>query len=836
MKNIRKKLLLMAGIMAMGVCLLKTGEGYVSAAEKLPLKKAQIIVKKNTKVNLITKAGLGSVSYKKLSFSVKKKSIAKVSKKGILRGKKSGTTTVVIKNKSKGTKGKINVKVVGTCTQYTVKKSKTVSISTVLASNQKTAARKVASYKWSSRNSKIVKIVEGGKKIKAKKSGTTYVVGTSAKKEEKVILEITVGKPVKQINLATNQFVVGIGSKTKINYTYSPASADNDNFYYEISAPGVISISSSGKISAKKAGEATVTMRSADGHAKAVFSVMVVAELIRNTAYGRVEGTVVNSQCIAWFGVPYAQPPVGELRWRAPQELSAWSGILATKNKKSKAAQAETTSTSSGSEDCLYLNIYRPNSNDVNLPVMVYIHGGSNISGSSAKSFKNLAIAANAIIVTVEYRLGAFGWLNIDALKTGNPEEDSGNFALLDIKKALQWVKYNIGGFGGNMNNITISGFSAGARNTLACIISPLFKGLFDKAIIFSGGMTTYKPEDGEESAKTKLANILVKRGIYANKKKALAWLNQASKEEIKTFLYSLSKDEVACMYTYMGLKLSNAPQLFADGYVIPKQGFDVIASGNYNAVPMIFGSSSQEFATYALSANYYDSELNSDIIKKGWNMLSMIQSAKRFGSMYQSYYYIENNAEKFLASGIQPAIYSYRFEWGNDPDVSSDFYADFLGSYHGTDVNFLVGSYKNEYESYVSNVYNSSNAEGRKALTSVMQNYIGNFLKNGNPNGNGLAAWNNWNPQASAKIMVFDASANANASYMSSMYYRREDIDNLMKSTLSVAQCDILNKLVFAGRYFMPADNTTLVPDDESDEIVEGNNGSEVTENTESE
>ena len=116
------------------------------------------------------------------------------------------------------------------------------------------------------------------------------------------------------------------------------------------------------------------------------------------------------------------------------------------------------------------------------------------------------------------------------------------------------------------------------------------------------------------------------------------------------------------------------------------------------------------------------------------------------------------------------------------------------------------------------------------------MQNYIGNFLKNGNPNGNGLAAWNNWNPQASAKIMVFDASANANASYMSSMYYRREDIDNLMKSTLSVAQCDILNKLVFAGRYFMPADNTTLVPDDESDEIVEGNNGSEVTENTESE
>ncbi|MDE6634977.1 MAG: carboxylesterase family protein, partial [Lachnospiraceae bacterium] len=271
-----------------------------------------------------------------------------------------------------------------------------------------------------------------------------------------------------------------------------------------------------------------------------------------------------------------------------------------------------------------------------------------------------------------------------------------------------------------------------------------------------------------------------------------------------------------------MGLKLSNVPQLFADGYVIPSEGFDVISTGNYNAVPILFGSSSQEFSTYALSANYYDAELNSKVIKKGWSMISLIQNAKKYGSMYQSYYYIEHNTEKFVSSGIQPPMYAYRFDWGNDNDEVSDFHAQFLGSYHGLDVNFLCGTYKNEYENYVTKLYTNDNAAGRKALTAVMQSYIGNFLRTGNPNGKGLSTWNPWTTNQNMKVMVFDASEDDNASYMSSMYYSRTYIDNLMQQALSDAQCKLLKNCVFAGRYFMPDDNTTSVPDDEADDIVE--------------
>lgn len=805
-------------IAAAAICI-----GFIIAADtayaKPGLSRKLIIVEKGAKYKLgkIVK-GQGKLTYKS-----RKKGVAAVDKNGILRAKKTGKTFISIKDSRGNSKAKLTVKVVGNCTNYTVKKGKTISISKVLSSNPKTSSKKVSSYKWSSSNSKIVKVVKGGRYIKARKKGTAYLEGYRASsKETKVILKITVGTPVKKIKLSQSQYIIGIGSKVKLEYNVVPSKASNREVYYEVSDSSVLNITLGGRMSAKKSGETTVTMRSKDGHEKTSFTVVVAADLVRNTNYGRIEGTVVNSSCIAWFGVPYAKPPVGELRWRAPQELDEWHGILQAKTKKNKAAQAVTVTKSDGSEDCLYLNIYRPNTEDGNLPVLVYLHGGSNISGSASKSFKNLAANANAIVVSVEYRLGALGWLNLDALKTGNPEEDSGNYGLLDIKKALQWVRANISYFGGNAGNVTLSGFSAGGRNALAAMISPVMRGLFHKAVIFSGGMTTCSVDDGQKSAKEKLAKILVRRGTYPTKKDALAWIEKASNDELRQFLYGLTTDEAACMYTYMGLKLSNVPQLFADGYVIPSEGFDVIAKGNYNAVPVIFGSASQEFSTYALNANYYDAALNAEVIKKGWDMISLIQNAKKFGSMYQSYYYIEHNLETFAASGIQPQMYAYRFDWGNDADVVSDFHAQFLGSHHGMDVNFLCGIYKNDFENYVSDLYTNSNLDGRNALTLKMQRYIGNFLKTGNPNGNGLKTWNPWYVNQNAKVMIFDASEDDAMLYMSSMHYSREYIDGLMKSMLTDAQCRLLKNKVFAGRYFMPADSTTSVPDDESNNLVE--------------
>lgn len=681
--------------------------------------------------------------------------------------------------------------------QYTIKKGKSASIGSIYDG-------KVSSLKWVSKNRKIARITADGKKIKAVKKGIAHIYGKKNKKK-KVHIKIRVGTPSKKIVINQSDITVIMGQRTKLDYTIYPKKTSNKKVYYEYSDNGIITISSSGYITPLKPGTVNVKMYSSDGHSKASFKVTVVTELIRDTVYGKIEGIKLNDSCVAWYGVPYAKPPVGELRWRAPQDPDRWDGVLSTNVKKDKAAQSETKTSYVGSEDCLYLNIFRPNSSETNLPVMVYIHGGSNISGSAHKNFRHLASDANCIVVAVEYRLGAFGWFNTDALKTGDPMEDSGNFALLDIRKALVWVRNNIAYFGGNSGNVTLSGFSAGARNVLCCIISPVMKGLFDKAICFSGGMTVCSCEDGQKMAKEKIKELLVKKGICTDEKMADTWYENASSAEIKNFLYSLTTAEAACIYTGMSLDLSQVPQLFADGYVIPKEGFDVIKSGNYNVVPMMFGSVTNEFASYALSAVYTNSDTGFKI-DTGWEMLEMIRAAKKYGSMYMSYNCIEGNAGTFAAAGAAAPIYTYRFDWGNDASVTSDFYANFLGSVHGTDIDFLCETYDDtaSYEGYVTAAYNDNNKTGRQKLSDTMQAYISGFLKNGNPNLGTGVIWNPWNQGQSHMSMIFNANASSDISYTTYDGYSLGGIEALMRAEIDNNLYNIIMNSVLKGRYFM--------------------------------
>lgn len=686
--------------------------------------------------------------------------------------------------------------------QYTIKKGKSVPISRIYD-------KKASTLKWISKNRKIARITADGKKIKAVKKGAAHIYGKK-KNKKKVHIKIRVGIPSKKIELKQSDITVVMGQNYKLDYKIYPKKTSNKKVYYEYSDKGIIDISSSGVIAPLKPGKVNVKMYSSDGHSKESFNVTVITELIRDTSYGKVEGINLNDSCVAWYGVPYAKPPVGELRWRAPKDPDSWTGVLRTAEKKDKAAQAETKTTAAGSEDCLYVNIFRPNSSETGLPVMVYLHGGSNISGSSHKNFRHLASDANCIVVAVEYRLGAFGWFNTEALKTGDEEEDSGNFAMLDIRKALMWVRNNIEYFGGNSGNVTLSGFSAGARNVLCCIISPVMKGLFDKAICISGGMTVSSCEAGQKMGEEKIKELLVKKGVCADEKEAGNWYDNASSAEIKNFLYGLTTEEVACMYTGMSLDLSHVPQLFADGYVIPKEGFDVIKSGNYNMVPMMFGSVTDEFATYALSASYTNSGNEINAVNTGWDMLQIIKAAKKYGSMYMSYNCIEKNAETFAAAGAQVPIYTYRFDWGNDASVTSDFYADFLGSIHGIDVDFLCETYDDtaSYEGYVTAVYNDNNKPGRQKLSDTMQACISGFLKYGNPNlGNNGIMWNPWNQGQSHMSMIFNANASSDKSYTTYETYSAAGIESLMRSGLDDNRYNIIMNSVLKGRYFMPFD-----------------------------
>lgn len=193
------------------------------------------------------------------------------------------------------------------------------------------------------------------------------------------------------------------------------------------------------------------------------------AGTVRQTVYGAVQGRAAgNGTAIAWLGIPYAKPPVGELRWMPPQSPDPWQGVLPTVKYASRAPQPSSNGVI-GKEDCLYLNVWRPATMQTRLPVFFFLHGGSNQAGSSeAFNGDKFAVSANCVVVTINYRLGALGWMNLPALKSGDPVNDSGNWGLLDCVKALEWVRDNIASFGGDPANVAVAGSSAGGRDTLA--------------------------------------------------------------------------------------------------------------------------------------------------------------------------------------------------------------------------------------------------------------------------------------------------------------------------------------------------------------------------------
>jgi para-nitrobenzyl esterase len=192
-------------------------------------------------------------------------------------------------------------------------------------------------------------------------------------------------------------------------------------------------------------------------------------------------------------GIPYAAPPVGDLRWRAPQAGTAWTGVRDASQAASACVQSAINwrpgETASRNEDCLYLNVWKPRHVDTPLPVIVWFHGGSWINGAGADTQPGQIVSHGNIVVTVNYRLGALGYLSLPAFDSESADgQSSGNYGDLDKVRALQWIRQNIGAFGGDANNVTIGGQSAGAGSVCWLLASPAAAGLFNRAIIQSIG------------------------------------------------------------------------------------------------------------------------------------------------------------------------------------------------------------------------------------------------------------------------------------------------------------------------------------------------------------
>ncbi len=317
-----------------------------------------------------------------------------------------------------------------------------------------------------------------------------------------------------------------------------------------------------------------------------------------STQFGPVSG-VINNGIYQFLGIPFAKPPVGNLRWKAPENPENWTNVLNTTVfspvcTQKKYEQGSSVGTIIGEEDCLYLNVWSPQIGNSNLPVMVFIHGGGNKQGSASEVNggtemffgKNLSEKGNAVVVTIQYRLGPLGFLVHPGLESENANGVAGNYAVMDQILALTWVKNNIVNFGGDPNKVMIFGESAGGLNVGNLLLTPLANGLFQRA-----GIQSAVPVLGDY-------NVNLANG-YAYVDSFIASGTNAQKIN---FMRSLPSDSLVKFEepALSGGMVSASWQSVIDGVVFFDTPLNTIQTGNFNHVPLLIGSNSEEMSISA--------------------------------------------------------------------------------------------------------------------------------------------------------------------------------------------------------------------------------------------
>jgi len=530
-----------------------------------------------------------------------------------------------------------------------------------------------------------------------------------------------------------------------------------------------------------------------------VLSTEYVDGIIQTTNFGSLIGYEdEKDQAYVWLDVPYGKAPVGDLRWKAPEYPDAWDGVRDATTSGNLGLQYSSGKLS-GSEDCLNLDLYRPNNDETNLPILVFIHGGNNQTGKSGSlNGAYLASQENCIVISTNFRLGPLGFNCLPALKTGDPLEDSGNYTMLDIAKSLDWVKENAASFGGDGNNITISGYSAGGRNVMAMLLSPIYEGKFQKALAISGGMTTSKMEDSIKVYANAFAPLVVEDGVKATKEEAYEWLMTDSKA-VRDYLYGLSADRIAPLMSGADVRMAPFPHLFEDGYVIPKGGFD--ANSYPIDVPLMMTTSSNEFSRFGLAAAHIKDRVKDGTIYTDPASMAEAKFITNYGSKLYGLFNAQESAERMF-DAYDGDIYTCWTAWGNDPAIVGEKMATELGSFHGLIFPLITGS---RMLSSGATYPEPFQTEGFLDLSSQFMDYLGNFLHTGNPNGDGLTTWEKWTSATDGANLVLDADASKAKIYMADAELDYEEILKQMDAdhTISDETKDTIIKTNLNSRWF---------------------------------
>jgi len=535
----------------------------------------------------------------------------------------------------------------------------------------------------------------------------------------------------------------------------------------------------------------------AEGQAKAVDSMQPDRETTEGVVIGALDKT---TNTFSWKGIPYARPPVGDLRWKAPQEPEKHPAPLKAVTFCEICPQyidhdnnPATPQMIQGNENCLYLNIWRPRSRAADLPVYLWIHGGGNsiqwplLSDTEASVLAN---KSNLVVVTVNYRLGPMGFFSHPALrsgKTGDEKSDSGNFALLDLIQALSWVKANIRAFGGDPGNVTIAGESAGAQDVISLIASPLSRNLFHRAISESGVIKPATPTQGEEHVNDVIAKLLAKDGSAVDKETAAAKLKGMSRQDMEKYLRSKSAQTFLEMYPEGRLMgMIRFPTSFGDGTVLPVDFYRALKAGNYNKVPIILGTNKEEAKLFLRLDPSFIPWLSDGSLFKDPTKAELYDLAAQYQSDGWKVMGVDQLARILRSNADQPAVYAYQFLWGAGglrKSVMPFPLNLLLCACHAMEIDFVFGT---EAASLGGYAFDRKNRPGRVALSRAMMDYWAQFALTGNPNreGSGLPEWKPWfNTEGLPKTILLDADFSNLKIEMSSKELTEEDIEKALKA-----------------------------------------------------